>query len=205
MIGRKFGKLTVLEELTKRKHGNKVYKCVCDCGNTIDVIGYSLKTGNTKSCGCLKQENAFILGKNKRTHGKTHNPLYRNWLCMKARCYNKSDNHYSDYGKRGVKVYDEWLHNFQVFYDWAISHGYHKGLTIDRIDVNGDYEPSNCRWATPKQQARNRRSNRNYTINGEKHCLKEWCEILNLKYSTVLARINKLNWNIFQALELEVK
>lgn len=205
MIGKKFGKLTVLEELQERKHGSKVYKCICDCGNIINVRGYSLKNGNTKSCGCLKREHAVILGKDKRTHGKTHSPLYRNWLCMKSRCNNKTDDHYPTYGGRGIVVCDEWLHDFMSFYNWSVNNGYHKGLTIDRIDVNGNYEPNNCRWSTRKQQARNRRSNRNYTINGETHCLSEWCEIYNIKYATVLNRLNKLNWSINQALKLEVR
>ena len=125
-----------------------------------------------------------------------------NCIIYGQRCYYEKYPWYKDYGERGITICDEWLHDFQTFYDWAIDNGYRDDLTIDRIDVNGNYEPSNCRFATPKQQARNRRSNRNYTINGETHCLIEWCEILDLKYKTVAQRVTKYHWPIEMALEL---
>lgn len=132
------------------------------------------------------------------------NRLYRIYWGMKSRCYNKKYLWYNDYGARGIRVCDEWLNDFQVFYDWAINNGYKENLSIDRIDVNGNYEPDNCQWITPKQQARNRRSNKYYTINGETHCLSEWCEILNLNYTTVKARLH-YGWSIEKTLELEEK
>lgn len=194
--GQKFGRLTALYRLHNHNKNKKYYGsywlCVCECGNLTEVYLGSLQSGASTSCGCLVKK-----------HGKSHNPLYRNWLCMKTRCYNKTDEHYKDYGGRGIKVCDEWLKNFQAFYDWSMKHEYKKGLTLDRININGDYEPSNCRWATSKQQARNRRSNRNVTIKGETRCLSEWCEILNLNYNTICTRINKLKWDIYKALEVK--
>lgn len=156
----------------------------CECGN--------LTSWRTRSCGCSHKK-----------HDKTNTRLYRIWIRMKLRCYNEKHLYYKYYGERNIKVCDEWLDDFQAFYDWAINNGYNDNLTIDRIDVNGNYEPSNCRWATVKQQNRNKRNNVNYTINGEIHCLKEWCEILGLKYDNVWARINKHHWSIERALELE--
>jgi hypothetical protein len=195
ITGQKFGKLTALYRLNnhkKCKYYGSYWLCVCECGNLTEVYLGSLTRGNSTSCGCSIKK-----------HGKSNNPLYRNWLGMKTRCCNKTDEHYEDYGERGIKVCNEWLHDFQAFYDWSMSNGYKEGLTIDRIDVNGDYEPNNCRWASRKTQARNRRSNRTFTINGETRCLSEWCEILNLNYNTVLTRINKLKWSISKALEVK--
>lgn len=122
---------------------------------------------------------------------------------MKKRCYNKNCKSYKDYGARGIEIYDEWLNNFESFYNWANNNGYTDTLTIDRINVNGNYEPNNCRWATQTQQVRNSRHNRYFTYKGETHCLSEWCEILGLKYKNVIARINQYNWSIEEALELK--
>ena len=139
-----------------------------------------------------------------RWYIRKHNArLYNIWRKMKQRCYNNNDPKYKNYGARGICICDEWKHDFILFYNWAIENGYRDELTIDRIDVDGNYEPDNCQWATPKQQARNTTKNRNYTINGETHCLSEWCEILNLRYKTVYTRIFEYNWPIKQALELE--
>lgn len=118
---------------------------------------------------------------------------------MKARCYNATHDRYKDYGARGIVVCDEWLNDFTVFYDWAMNNGYKENLTIDRIDVNGNYEPSNCRWVTSKEQQRNTRYNRNYTINGKTHCITEWCEILGINRNMVYTRINR-GWTVENAL-----
>lgn len=121
---------------------------------------------------------------------------------MKDRCYNEHNKQYKDYGGRGIKICDDWLNNNTLFFNWSMENGYTDNLTIDRINVNGNYEPSNCRWITKKQQNRNSRKNVNFTYNNETHCLSEWCEVLGLNYGTVLSRINKLNWSIYKALEL---
>lgn len=193
LTGQKFGKLTTLYRLHNYHREGAYWLCLCDCGNLKVAFGAKLRNGEIKSCGCLRTK-----------HGKKCTRLYTILRGMKTRCYNKHDTSYKNYGERGVTVCDEWLDNFQVFYDWATNNNYRDGLTIDRIDVDGNYEPSNCRWITIKKQQRNKRNNKKYTINGETHCLSEWCEILNLNYNTVTTRLRH-NLSIRQALELEAK
>lgn len=199
--GQKFGRLTALYHLHNTK-GRTKWLCVCECGNLKWVSITHLRGGATKSCGCYNKEQC----KMKFTkHGKRYDRLWNIWEHIKQRCYNINNKNYKDYGGRGIAVCDEWRNDFQAFYDWAINNGYDDTLTIDRINVNGNYEPNNCRWVPNKQQARNRRNNRTFTINGETHCLSEWCEVLNLKRSTVFNRVNTLGWSIERALELEEK
>lgn len=128
------------------------------------------------------------------------NKLYQVWCGILRRCNNKSQRSYKDYGGRGITVCDEWKNNFKIFYDWAMQNGYSDNLTIDRIDVNGNYEPNNCRFITNKQQSRNRRNNKIYTLNNQTHCLSEWAEIYNIDYKLVWGRINS-GWDIKKALK----
>lgn len=137
-------------------------------------------------------------------HGKIHTRLYHIYNNMKERCYNENSIDYLRYGARGIKICDEWLNDFMLFHNWSMDNGYHEDLTLDRIDVNGNYGPDNCRWVDRKAQARNRRSNKNYTINGETHCLKDWCNIVNINYHTVRTRL-RYNWTIEKALFTPVK
>lgn len=199
MIGNKFGRLMVIEELPERKHGGRVYRCKCDCGNIIDVRKDMLKSGNTKSCGCLQRETASIIGKNKVKHGKCGTRLYKIYRHIINRCYNKNDISYSNWGERGVIMCDEWKNDFMTFYEWAINNGYQDNLTIDRINVNGNYEPCNCRWTTPKTQANNRRSNVHLTYNGKTQTIKQWAEELNCNYTTILARYHA-GWSVKEIL-----
>lgn len=189
LTGRKFGKLTVLYKI-HNTNNHVFWLCVCDCGNLTEVRTDALRKGDTKSCGCLTCK-----------HGKCTTKLYKVWLSMKQRCTNPKNKAYKNYGGRGIAVCSEWLHDFTNFYNWAMNNGYKEGLSIDRVDNNGNYSPNNCRWANRKTQQRNRRDCIYYIINGEKHCLKEWCNILNLKYSTVKARLH-YGWDIERALEL---
>lgn len=201
LTGQKFGRLTALYRLHNTKERTK-WLCICDCGNLKEATAHDLTTKNTRSCGCLHKESLTQLNKYKITHDKSDTRLYSIWGKMKNRCYNYNSHNYSNYGKRGIAVCDEWKDDFMAFYKWAVDNGYRDNLTIDRIDVNGNYSPDNCRWATDKQQARNRRSNRCITINGITRCLSEWCEIYNLNYQTIVYRLNH-NWAVERALELE--
>ena len=193
----KFGRLTALYRIHNIK-GYTKWLCVCECGKFTESNISNLLRGRICSCGCLQKEMAR---KANVKHCKSNTHLYYVWRSIKYRCYNKNTKAFKNYGARGIAVCDEWLHDFQAFYEWSMSHGYNDTLTIDRIDNNGDYEPSNCRWITMKQQARNRRTNVNYTINGETHCVMDWCKILGLNYKTVYARI-KRGWSIERAFEL---
>lgn len=194
ITGQKFGRLTALYRLHNTK-GRTKWLCVCECGNLKEVRLDMLQSCHTKSCNCLyKKSNAI--------HGKYNTRLYNTWRNMKSRCYYTKNINYKNYGERGIKVCDEWKNDFKAFYDWAMSNGYDDNLTIDRIDVNGNYEPNNCCWITHKEQQQNKQNSVKYTINGKTHCLKKWCEICGIKYTTVRKRL-ELQWTIMQALELE--
>lgn len=173
LTGKRFGRWLVLEETSERRKGNVMWLCKCDCGTVRTVSASTLKTGKSVSCGCYNKEVIT-------THGKTHSRLYHTWTSMVRRCTDPNSPEADGYINRGIKVCDEWLNSFEAFRDWATENGYQDGLSIDRINNNGNYEPSNCRWATAKEQSRNRRSNVILTYNGESHCMVEWAEILKV-------------------------
>ena len=152
ITGNKYNMLTVIKFNHSNKKSRKSYwLCKCECGNEKVICGNSLKTGNVKSCGCL-------LKRGNTKHGLKHTRLYDILCGMKRRCYNPNQPCYKNYGARGIKVCDEWLNDPKAFYDWSITHGYKDDLTIDRINVNGNYEPSNCKWVSIKEQGRNKRN-----------------------------------------------
>lgn len=184
LTGKKFGKLTVLKRAENNKHRQPQWLCKCDCGNETVVVGQKLRTGHTKSCGCIVYEQ-----KPRLTHGMTSTPLFTRWIGMKSRCNNPKNKKYNRYGGRGIKVCDEWENDFMAFYNWAISNGFEESLSIDRIDNNKGYSPDNCRWATPRQQANNTRRNIIVERDGEKVTLSDLCRNLGLNYRLVLSRI----------------
>ena len=153
---RKFGRLEVIQfEYMKNRKSHLL--CKCQCGNYKVIRRDALMSGRVKSCGCFNRERA----RETRTvlnlkHGKSNTRLYSIWESMKKRCYNPKHKNYNRYGGRGIIVCEGWLHDFQAFYDWAITHGYEDCLTIDRINNNGIYEPNNCRWITIQEQQRNK-------------------------------------------------
>lgn len=155
--GQKFGRLTVIKRLGVDKSRSVVWLCKCDCGNYIEVKGTELRRGRTTSCGCYRIERII---ESRTKHGKTDTRLYHIWQGMKDRCYNTHNVKYKNYGSRGIVVCREWLDDFMNFYNWAINNSYRDDLTIDRINNDGNYEPSNCRWADYTTQNNNRRNNK---------------------------------------------
>ena len=199
LTNQRFGKLIVIERVENNKKGNAQWLCKCDCGNKKIVTGINLRRKHVQSCGCLRLEK--ISGSNccLYKHGKTNSRLYTTWHNMKERCLNKKNSRYKYYGARGIKICDEWKNDFMNFYNWAISNGYKDNLTIDRINVNGNYEPLNCRWITIKQQCNNRRNNHLITYNGKTQTMMEWAEFYNINYDILRFRLKK-GWSIEKAL-----
>lgn len=138
-------------------------------------------------------------------HGLRHDPLYGVWANMKNRCYNKNDPHYERWGGRGITVCKEWKNNFKSFYDWAVANGYRKGLTLDRIDNNGNYEPSNCRWSTIKEQNRNKRNVKFIEYNGKSQLLEEWANELCINPKTLWMRLYYYNLPVEEAFTRKVR
>ena len=195
LIGQRFGRLTVIKSLDGSRNTPRKQLCKCACGNITSVITYKLISGHTKSCGCLQRERTSNASKK---HGLRHTKLYKTWCNMKNRCNNVNNQDYHSYGGRGIFVCDEWRNDFKSFYDWAMSNGYQDDLTIDRIDVNGNYEPNNCRWISNKAQSRNKRNTVKLEVFNEIRPLIEWCEIFNKDYQhayDILIRYKKMNPN----------
>jgi hypothetical protein len=133
-------------------------------------------------------------------HGMSHARIYRIWNRMRERCYRTKDKSYQDYGKRGITVCEEWKRDFKAFYEWAMANGYTDDLTIDRINVNGNYDPSNCRWITKKEQSCNTRKSHFITYGGKTQTISQWAEQIGIKSKTLYQRINEYHWDIEKAL-----
>ena len=185
--GKRFGSLRVIAYHGKNKHKIATWFCECDCGGISIVPSGSLVCGFTKSCGCYGKEHPSHL-----KHGGRGTRLYEIWKGMNERCKTPSSCSYANYGGRGIRVCAEWG-DYAAFRDWSIANGYTDRLTIDRIDNDGNYEPSNCRWTTKKQQARNTSRTIYATIFGVKKPFIEWCEILGIDYKTAWQRVRRHN------------
>ena len=190
--------MTVLGYAGSTKQGAAKWHCKCECGNEKTVVGTELRRNKTQSCGCLHSEiqTAMLM-----KHGMTNERLYNIWRTMLARCADKED---KNYGGRGISVCEQWRNNPVSFKEWAIKSGYNDELTIDRIDVNGDYCPNNCRWVTMKVQQNNRRNNHLLTYYGETHTLAEWEQITGIDHSVINGRLLK-GWTIEEALTKPVR
>lgn len=168
MTNEKRGRLLIISRAENDKRGEARWNCICDCGNSATVLGSHLRGGASTSCGCRTSEVVSMRQREKptipghTTHGHSKHRLYTTWSNMKTRCLNPRNRAYKWYGARGIAICEEW-YDFMNFYHWAIDNGYSDNLTIDRIDPDGNYEPTNCRWVTIEEQQGNRRDTRNAT------------------------------------------
>jgi len=195
LTGQRFGKLLVLERVKNR--GKEPYwLCQCDCGNKKEIAGCSLRSGLTTSCGCFAKE---MRRKATTKHGLSHTRLDNIYYGMKARCLNPNEPAYKDYGGRGITICQEWLNDRTKFFEWALNNGFKENLTIDRINNNGNYEPSNCRWVDIKTQSRNRRSNHLINFDGEIKTITDWAETYKMPYSRLKKRLDS-GWSLNKAL-----
>lgn len=198
ITGMKFGRLTAIGPV--RDGGKVKWHCRCDCGNdTLATVG-NLKSGNTQSCHCLRYE---AVSEALTKHGMTDSREYRIWSHIKDRCYNPNDKSYHRYGARGISICDRWLNSFENFYAdvGEIPHG----LTLDRIDNDGNYEPENVRVAPPRIQANNRANNRVLTFNGESLTLAQWSRKTGIRYVTLSQRLNAYGWSVEKTLTTPVR
>lgn len=182
MANQEFGRLTVVKNAGANSKGEYFWECQCSCGNTIIVRGSNLRNKKTASCGCLTRDRML-------THGHSNTRLYGIWGGMKSRCYNKNVVAFANYGGRGIVVCDEWKEDFKAFYGWAMANGYSEELSIDRINPNGNYEPSNCRWATSQCQAINRRSSHKIKYNNKTYCISELSRLFNIPRETLRRKL----------------
>lgn len=185
IAGLRFGRLTVVARVGSDNNGNSRWLCSCDCGEQRNVLAQSLRNGATRSCGCLNRE---LVAKRETRHGQTGTSTYRTWDAMLQRCTNPKHRKWPDYGGRGIQVCESWKKYEDFFSDMGARPD---GMTIDRIDNDGDYTPENCRWATPTEQMNNRRNNRVFVINGERLTLSQACRKFQINKSTARNRLSR--------------
>lgn len=200
ITGKKFGMLVPIEKLGTRR-GRTLWKCKCDCGKEIELTSDLLLHSKVQipNCGCLSGRR--VDGGRSYIHRMCNTRIYETYNRMLGRCNNPNNQDYRDYGGRGISVCMEWsgVNGFQKFYDWSMQNGYSNELSIDRIDVNGNYEPLNCRWADDITQANNKRNNRYLVFNGRKQTIAQWAREYGMSYSMLYIRIRK-GWSVEDAL-----
>lgn len=198
----KYGRLRVASELEK-ENNKRVMLCICDCGNIKKTLLTSLRTGKVKSCGCLNRE---LTKERSLKHGLTGTRLYEIWQGIKKRCLNEKCKAYNDYGGRGLKIYEPWINEFKLFYDWALLNGYNKDLSIDRINNNIGYYPDNCKFSTREEQNTNKRNTltkdtvnliRNIKLNNPSVTQLEISKRFNINKSTINQIIKKVSYYAF--------
>lgn len=199
-IGNVYGRLTVISEGSRSKHGSINWNCICECGNTVSVRGDMLRNGNTKSCKCLNNE---IAANKLTTHGMSRTSTYRSFYNMLHRCYRESHKNYDSYGGRGITVCDRWVNSFENFLEDMGEKP--NGMTLDRIDNDKSYSPDNCRWANSKDQSRNTSRNVNLSLNGKTQCRVDWEIDLGISSNTIKSRIERLGWSVTKALTTPVQ
>jgi len=194
IIGQKFNMMTIIEEKEAHKK-QRQFLCKCDCGHIGIHKLILLTSGQTKSCGCLRKRRFLEIN---TSHSKSRTKLNFVWQSMKQRCANPNCHAYKYYGGRGISVCEQWSNSLVPFYEWSINNGYKEGLSLDRIDVDGDYCPENCRWVDMKTQSRNKTDNRFIEFKGERMCIQDWANKLGIHLSTLDKRLRK--WTLEKAL-----
>lgn len=181
----------IVSEYAGTINGKSMWRCICSCEDKNEIVaaGSNIRNGNTLSCGCVHREKTK---KANCTHQESKTRLYKIWSNIKSRCFTETTTEYENYGGRGITVCDEWKDSYEAFRDWAINNGYNDSLTIERINVNGNYCPENCKWATNIEQANNTRTNHFITYKDETHTLTEWSRILEIPRARLQYRINKM-------------
>lgn len=192
-------RLKPIRFLKRNKYSKQIWLFECICGNTYEGQLTLVKSGRVKSCGCFRSETTRKIGQERKTHKLTHHRLYNIWCGIKKRCYNKKHIAYSNYGGRGITLCDIWKFDFQEFYDWAIENGYQDDLSIDRIDNDGNYEPSNCRWATDLEQSQHKRTNKLITYNNKTQTYSQWDRELGFPRGKLRKRLTS-GWTIEKAI-----
>lgn len=201
-IGKKFERLTVISfEHAKPPYRGWLWVCECECGNIKTLIPNDIKQGKVRSCGCLHNEMSTERATKFKHLTKNNKRLYSIYNGVKKRCYNKAESRYKDYGARGIKMCEEWLVSFDNFVEWSLSNGYSNEMTLERVDVNGDYSPYNCKWITLEEQAFNKRDTKWVTYKGESIQLVKLCKRENVSYDTVHNRIYSLGWSVERAID----
>jgi len=208
LVEQRNGLVVVVKRIENSPKGEAMWLLKCDCGGEKTCTSAQFKT--IFHCGCMSGVNKSNAAKKSYKKGRANTNLkhgmygtkiHNSWRGMRDRCRNVKHSYYEKYGGKGVTVCDEWLNSFESFRDWALVNGYEEGLSIDRIDNNGNYEPNNCRWSTRIEQANNTTNNRLIELFGSTKNLKQWCECFGFNYDKIRRRLN-LGWDKYEAFEI---